>query len=81
MTEKPTHDRVNHPEHYVSDPSGVECITITRHRNFNIGNAIKYLWRSDEKGGIEDLKKARWYIDREIKRQEALQAGQENADV
>lgn len=37
---------VNHPPHYTSDPSGVECITITRHRNFNIGNAIKYLWRA-----------------------------------
>ncbi len=39
-------DPVNHPTHYTSDPSGVECITITRHRNFNIGNAIKYLWRA-----------------------------------
>jgi hypothetical protein len=39
-------DMVNHPPHYTSDPSGVECITITRHRNFNIGNAIKCLWRA-----------------------------------
>lgn len=39
-------DMVNHPLHYTSDPSGVECIQITRHRNFNIGNAIKYLWRA-----------------------------------
>ena len=39
-------DMVNHPKHYTSDPSGVECIDITRHRNFNIGNAIKYLWRA-----------------------------------
>lgn len=43
-------DNVNHPPHYTSDPSGVECITITRHRNFNIGNAIKYLWRAGLKG-------------------------------
>lgn len=39
-------DMVNHPPHYTSDPSGVECITITRHRSFNVGNAIKYLWRA-----------------------------------
>lgn len=44
------HDSVNHPSHYTSDPSGVECIQITRHRNFNIGNAIKYLWRA----GLKD---------------------------
>lgn len=65
------HDPVNHPEHYTSDPSGVECIQITRHRNFNIGNAIKYLWRAglkDRVAHIEDLKKAAWYIEDEIKR-------------
>lgn len=39
-------DSVNHPKHYNSDPSGIECIQIIRHRNFNIGSAIKYLWRS-----------------------------------
>lgn len=64
-------DNVNHPAHYTSDPSGVECITITRHRNFNVGNAIKYLWRAgvkDDSKHIEDLKKARWYIEDEIKR-------------
>ena len=43
-------DPVNHPAHYTSDPSGIECIQITRHRNFNIGNAIKYLWRA----GLKD---------------------------
>lgn len=72
-----SHDPVNHPSHYTSDPSGVECITITRHRNFNIGNAIKYLWRNGLKESpgravaekqIEDLKKAKFYIDDEIKR-------------
>ena len=64
-------DQVNHPQHYISDPSGVECIQITRHRNFNIGNAIKYLWRAglkNEGKHIEDLKKAIFYIDDEIKR-------------
>lgn len=72
-------DPVNHPSHYTSDPSGVECIQITRHRNFNIGNAIKYLWRaglkdSDTSGKhIEDLRKAVFYINDEIKRLEAEQ--------
>ena len=62
-------DPVNHPKHYTSHPSGVECIEITEHLNFNIGNAIKYLWRAGLKGEqIEDLRKARWYIDREIAR-------------
>lgn len=69
-------DPVNHPTHYTSDPSGVECITIVRHRNFNVGNAIKYLWRAGLKKGtsdplskqIEDLEKARWYIADEIER-------------
>ena len=62
-------DTVNHPKHYTSHPSGVECIQITEHFNFCIGNAIKYLWRAGLKGKeIEDLRKARWYIDREIER-------------
>ncbi|MFC8182448.1 DUF3310 domain-containing protein [Rhodococcus sp. NPDC057297] len=62
-------DPVDHPAHYRSHPSGVECITVTEHFNFNRGNAIKYVWRAGEKGSeLEDLKKARWYLDREIKR-------------
>jgi hypothetical protein len=62
-------DNVNHPKHYNSHPSGVECIEITEHFNFNIGNAVKYCWRAGLKGEqIEDLRKARWYIDREISR-------------
>ena len=62
-------DPVNHPQHYTSHPSGVECIEIIEHLNFCIGNAIKYLWRAGMKGEqIEDLRKARWYIDREIAR-------------
>jgi Protein of unknwon function (DUF3310) len=68
-------DLVNHPPHYTSDPSGVECIQITRHRNFNIGNAIKYLWRAglkDSNKDIEDLQKAIFYINDEIKRLESL---------
>ena len=62
-------DPVNHPKHYISHPSGVECIEVTEHFNFNKGNAIKYIWRSSDKGKeVEDLRKARWYIDREIAR-------------
>lgn len=70
-------DNVNHPKHYTSDPSGIECINITRHRNFNVGNAIKYLWRAGLKidadkssinKQIEDLEKAVWYIVDEIHR-------------
>lgn len=70
-------DNVNHPKHYTSDPSGIECIDITRHRNFNVGNAIKYLWRAGLKidadkssinKQIEDLEKAVWYLVDEIHR-------------
>lgn len=63
------YDPVNHPSYYTSHPSGVECISIAEHFNFNIGNAIKYLWRAGLKGNeLEDLQKARWYLDREIER-------------
>jgi len=62
-------DTVNNPKHYTSHPSGVECIEITEHMNFCLGNAVKYVWRASLKGKeIEDLRKARWYIDREIQR-------------
>jgi hypothetical protein len=60
-------DFVNRPKHYTSHPSGVECIEITRHMNFNLGNAIKYIWRAGMKDEyLQELKKARWYIDDEI---------------
>ena len=70
-------DSVNHPSHYNSHPSGIECIEIARHHNFNIGNSMKYLWRAglkseegmeDTDKQIEDLNKAIWYINDEIKR-------------
>jgi hypothetical protein len=62
-------NEVNHPKHYTSHPSGVECIEIVEHMPFNLGNAIKYIWRASLKGKeIEDLRKARWYINREITR-------------
>ena len=60
-------DPVNHPKHYNSHPSGIECIQVTEHMGFNLGNAMKYIWRADEKGAaLEDLEKAVWYIRREI---------------
>lgn len=66
-------DPVNRPKHYTSHPSGVECIQITEHMSFNIGNAMKYLWRADEKGApIQDLEKAVWYINREIERRKKI---------
>lgn len=69
-------DKVNSPKHYTSHPSGIECIEITKHYDFCIGNAIKYLWRaglkkeegySDKNKEVEDLKKAIWYINEKIK--------------
>lgn len=62
-------DNVNHPPHYRGHPSGVECIQITEHFNFCLGNALKYIWRADLKhDAIEDLQKAVWYLQREIER-------------
>ena len=63
-------DAIN-PSHYRKHPSGIECIEVTRHMNFNTGNAIKYIWRYLDKGDpIENLKKAQWYLDDEIRRLE-----------
>lgn len=61
---------VNHPSHYTSHPSGVECVEIAEHLSFNLGNALKYVWRAGLKGEgtrLEDVKKALWYIEREAK--------------
>ena len=65
----PPPDLINQPPHYTAHPSGVECIQITEHMNFCLGNAIKYVWRAGLKGdSLDDLKKAEWYIRREIDR-------------
>lgn len=63
-------DDVNQPIHYTSHPSGIECIEIVEHMNFCLGNAIKYIWRAGLKtpDTLKDLKKARFYIEREILR-------------
>jgi len=76
----PHHDPVNHPGHYTSHPSGVECIEVTRHMGFNLGNAIKYLWRSDLKtpqDSLQDLRKAAWYIQDEIAKREGYDQSRE----
>lgn len=62
-------DPVNNPKHYCSHPSGIECLQITEHMNFCLGNAMKYIWRAGQKGGvIQDLEKAVFYLNREIER-------------
>lgn len=75
----PPVDTVNHPPHYTEHPSGIECITITRHMNFNLGNVVKYIWRAglkDEKIPVEDLQKAAWYLNDEIERRLKIESGQ-----
>lgn len=68
---KTEHDPVNRPKHYTSHPSGIEVIDITEHMNFCLGNVVKYVLRAEHKGNtLEDLKKARWYLNREIDRRE-----------
>jgi hypothetical protein len=66
---------VSHPPHYTSSPakcdcgSGIECIQVTEHMNFCLGNAMKYIWRADLKGNpVEDIRKAIWYLERELER-------------
>lgn len=69
---EPRDQAVDHPAHYNAHPSGIECIEVVRHMSFNIGNAMKYLWRADEKGApVEDLKKAVWYLNDEIDQRES----------
>jgi hypothetical protein len=70
-------DMVNNPPHYTGHPSTVECIQITEHMGFCLGNAVKYIWRADLKGdAISDLEKAKWYISREIHRRRLIQSSQ-----
>ena len=82
MEEKPKHDAVNHPSHYTSHPSGIECIQVTEHFEFCIGNIIKYAWRAGLKGKkIEDLQKCKWYVDRAIQKEQAEEARLEKEKV
>ena len=67
-----TSEKVRNPLHYNAHVSGIECIDVVEHMNFNMGNVIKYVWRADHKGNsIEDLEKALWYLQREINRRKA----------
>lgn len=66
-------ETVNHPSHYNENPSGVECIVVAEHMGFCLGNVMKYIWRADFKEcPIDDLKKAQWYLNREIERREKV---------
>lgn len=79
---KRKHDPINHPAHYNLHPSGIEAITICEHFDFLVGNVIKYVWRAGlkplnntdaKRRGIDDarvvdLRKAAWYLNREIAR-------------
>lgn len=70
-------DKINHPKHYNDHPSGIECIQVIEHMSFNLGNAVKYIWRADLKGNaLEDLGKAAWYVQREI----AKRGGTQNTE-
>jgi hypothetical protein len=61
------HDAVNHPSHYTSHPSGIECIQVTEHYDFVTGNILKYAWRAGLKHDkLEDLLKCQWYVNRAI---------------
>ena len=73
-------DMINHPNHYMQHPSGVECIEITRNMSFNLGNAVKYIWRCDLKhdNSLEDLEKARFYLEDEIKKRKDMQKDMED---
>jgi len=77
FTSVPAADPVNHPPHYNNSQAKcecgrrIECIDVTRHLAFNVGNAMKYLWRCELKGNtLEDLRKAAWYIQDEISKRE-----------
>jgi len=76
-------DPVNQPKHYTSHPAKcecgrqIECIQITEHMGFNLGNSLKYIWRCDLKNdAIEDLRKAAWYLNREIAKREKAKGGE-----
>jgi hypothetical protein len=77
VTTKPDNN-VDHPKHYNSHPSGVECIQVVEHMDFVIGNIVKYAWRAGLKDGtsrMEDLKKCLWYAQRAVQREESLERG------
>lgn len=75
------HDPVNHPKHYATHKSGVECIALTRQLSFSRGNALKYLFRyEDKENPLQDLKKALWYLKDEFTRVDALKGYQRDLE-
>jgi len=67
-TKETPYEEIDHPSHYNQHPSGVECIDIIEHMPWNIGTAMKHLWRAGLKPGVDadkDLAKAEWYTARE----------------
>lgn len=72
VTTTEEYNTIDHPRHYTDVVPGIECIQVTEHFDFLLGNAIKYIWRSGRKDGntkLQDLKKAEWYIKRAIARE------------
>lgn len=75
-------DNVDHPAHYTNRNIGYECIDITQYQTFCVGNAIKYLWRHNDKGNpAEDLRKARWYAHRASMRRETVNLKTGSCDI
>lgn len=79
-------DPVSHPEHYGENENGIECIEVTECMNFNVGNAVKYLWRAGKKGDgleahIQDLEKAAQYVQFEIERVERMNERKKKAEA
>lgn len=72
-------DIINKAKHYNGHPSGIECISVVKHMNFCLGNAMKYIWRADLKNdAIEDLKKAVYYLNCEIEMRTEKKNGNSN---
>jgi hypothetical protein len=77
ITPDEVRELVDHPKHYNNLGAkckcglDIECIDVVGHMDYTIGNAVKYLWRAEHKGKkLEDLKKAQWYVNHEIKKME-----------
>ena len=74
---------INHPEHYNNHPSGIECIDVVEHMNFNLGNAVQYILRAGHKSddAKTDLRKALWYLERELNRRESAEPPQKGSSL
>lgn len=76
-------DQINHPSHYNRHPAGIECIDVIEWFPFNVGSAMKYLWRAGLKEGADyetDLRKAIWYVQRELERWEKIHSAKTSSD-